>query len=254
MGYVVNKRRFMQSGSSGYTVTIIIDSHIKHTGGDLVQSNLTGAMTPVTLSPKDTYRIDQLSGSSGITVTASGNNYVISGTPTANVNLNFTTTQNADVLTSTQKNFANWTHSVPATNIDGFIISRGSTESIIWELQPRQSNVKNQGYYYQISSSQVPVNVPFMFSLTYCVDPGVNNDGCKIGISTNNSNVSIGSSMVGSITISETQTEYITKTFKFTRTQNSDLYLVIVNSHYSLNYGSYYSGTIRIQEMTLRRV
>lgn len=257
MGYVVNKRRFKQSGPVEYTVIITINSHINHSGGNLIQT-VSGPITPITLSPEDTYRIDPKSVTyPGITITADGNNYIISGTPTANVGINFTASQNADVLTSTQKNFANWNPSL-LNSSDGFSLKYGvSNTSVPWGISPRQASYKREGYYYLINNTQVPVNVPFQFSLTYKVDPkesSYNNDGCFIGISKSANNGQIRSGMVGSISISGTQTEYITKTFNVTRTSDQYFYLVISNSNYSKSSGNSYKGNIRVSQMTLRQV
>lgn len=258
MGYVVNKRRFKQSGPPKYKVTLTVYNNITHTGGDLVQTDLSGPMVPVTIIPNDTYKLNQGAGTySGITVEVSGRNLIISGTPTANVSINFTASQNADVLTSTQKNFANWNPSL-LNSFDGFSLKYGvSNTSVPWGISPRQASYKREGYYYLINNTQVPVNVPFQFSLTYKVDPkesSYNNDGCFIGISKSANNGQIRSGMVGSISISGTQTEYITKTFNVTRTSDQYFYLVISNSNYSKSSGNSYKGNIRVSQMTLRQV
>lgn len=255
MGYVVNKRRFKQSGPVEYTVIITINSHINHSGGNLIQT-VSGPITPITLSPEDTYRINPKSGTyPGITITADGNNYIISGTPTQNASIPFTTNQNTDILTSTQKNFANWTRSSTYTN--GFQRRNDAGSSLMsWQISPVQG-YKNEGYYYLIDNTQFPVNVPFQFSLTYKVDAkesGYNSDGCFIGISTSATSGQIRSHMLGSISISNTQTEtYLTQTFNVTRTSDY-CYLVVSNSNYTKNSGTPYRGKIRVSQMTLRQV
>lgn len=254
MGYVVNKRRFKPSGPSEYTVTLNVFSHITHTGGNLVQADLSGPMVPVTIIPDDTYKLNQGAGTySGITVTVSGRNLVISGTPTANVTLSFTTSQNADILTSTQKNFANWTKSRSSSY--GFLFNTGVSNSYIpWRVKPVTGVTKNQGYYYDLSS--LPFDTPFQFSLTYKVETvgSYSNSGCAIGISSTNLNGNISVSMLGDINIPTTQTNYITQTVNITRSSSvSNCYLVIINSNYNSNYTEY-QGKIYIQEMTLREI
>lgn len=237
------------------TVTIIIPATIEHSGGTLIQ-RVTGSITSITLSPQDTYRIDQSSGTyNGISVTVNGNNRVISGTPTGNVILNFTATQNPDILTSDQKNFANW---VPYTTYyAGFDITNGvSSSAIPWRVLT-SSGTHCEGYCYgtSISTSTLPLNVPYQFSLTYKVDPaesGYNNTGCYIGLSATKNNGYIKSNMLGSISIAGTQTEYITSTVNITRTSGS-VWLAIVNSNWSKTTGLY-AGKIYIQEMTLREI
>lgn len=239
------------------TVTIIIPATIEHLGGTLIQ-RVTGSITSITLSPQDTYRIDQSSGTyNGISVTVNGNNRIISGTPTGNVILNFTTTQNPDILTSDQKNFANW---VPYTTYyAGFSFNNGvSSTSIPWSITT-SSGTKCEGYCYgtSISTSSLPLNTPFQLSITYKVDPAessYNNTGCSIGISYTKDNGYIASSMIGSISISGTQTEYITVTQTITRTGfDTHAYLAIVNSNWSKNSGSY-QGKIYVSAMSLREI
>ena len=251
MGILYN--RYTPEKIVTYTVTITINNNITRTGGALVQTDLSGPMTAVTLSPKDTYRINPPSGSSGITVTASGNNYVISGTPTADVTLSFTTTQNPDILTSTQKNIANWEVSRGGTY--GFIIDRNNPTQ--WHVDAASTlGLNNEGYYCNISS--LSSDATYQFSLTYKVAPrgSYSNEGCVIGVTRSNVNHNIYQHRLGFITISGTQTEYITETVNFTNTSYSGdwaRYLAITNVSYSLTTRDG-AGTIYIQDMTLRQI
>lgn len=249
MGFVVNKRRFKPSGSPEYTVTITIDSYINHTGGALVQTNLSGSMIPVTLSPKDTYRINQPSGSSGITVTASGNNYVISGTPTADVTINCTTTRNPDLLTATQKDLTNWIktgggsygyqHSISSTRINWNIASASSS----W--------AKNEAYYRGLFASTDPLGT-YILEIRYRItDLSQLDDGCRVGICSNNSNGHVNSTFRCYIDILDTQTSYTTVSTTYTRSTSEIVYLAITNRYWDANNTSR-QGRIYLDSISLR--
>lgn len=250
MGFVVNKRRFKPSGPPEYTVTITIDSYINHAGGALVQTNLSGSMIPVTLSPKDTYRINQPSGSSGITVTASGNNYIISGTPTADVTINCTTTRNPDLLTSTQKDVANWTtgdapygyhHSISSTRINWNIPSAAS------------SYRKNEAYCIQLFGTYQPVG-DYVLEIRYRItDLSQLDDGCRVGICSNNSNGHVNSTFRCYIDILDTQTTYTTVSTTYTRSTSEIVYLAITNRYWDSNNTSR-QGRIYLDSISLREV
>jgi hypothetical protein len=236
-----------------YTVTITIDSYINHTGGALVQTNLSGPMTPVTISPQDTYRINQPSGSSGITVAASGNNFIISGTPTADVTINCTTTRNPDLLTATQKNVANWTGSNSSTSF-GYQQDVSSTR-INWEVNPRTGNVSQEGYRYNTSlaMSTVP-NGNYIFEIRYRItDLSRPDDGCKVGICSNRNNGSINNTFKCSIDILDTQTTYTTVSVPYTRSNGQDAYLAITNVNWQSNSTSR-QGRIYLDSISLREV
>jgi len=251
MGFVVNKRRFQQSGPPEYTVTITIDSYINHTGGALVQTNLSGPMTAVTLSPKDTYRINQPSGSSGITVTASGNNFIISGTPTADVTINCTTTQNPDLLTSTQKDVSNWTKTRNASY--GYQHSVSSTR-INWNIPSASADVnKNEGYYIELPISQIPAG-NYIFEIRYRItDLSQLDTGCKIGISTSNYNGRVYFYFNCMIDILDTQTSYTNVSVPYTRSANDSAYLAITNYYYNTTYTAR-QGRIYLDQIYLREV
>ena len=255
MGFVVNKRRFQQSGPPEYTVTITIDNYINHTGGALVQTNLSGSMTAVTLSPKDTYRINQPSGSSGITVTASGNNFIISGTPTADVTINCTTTRNPDLLTATQKNVANWTGSATSTSF-GYQQDVSDTR-INWQIKPTTGNVRQEGYRYDTSLAigTVP-NGNYIFEIRYRItDLGYVDDGCKVGICSNRNNGSINNTFKCSIDILDTQTSYTTVSVPYTRSNSQNAYLAITNTKWTRTTSSEtLRGRIYLNSISLREV
>ena len=252
MHYNTTHQDFLNSGD--YTVTIVIPNSVDYSGGSLIQS-VYGPIAAVTLSPKATYRINQPSGSSGITVTASGNDYIISGTPTANVTITCTTTQNADILTSSEKNFANWNASRPSASY-GFLTTSGVSNSYIpWHVVP-ESYVygKNEGYYYDLSS--LPIGTSYQLSLTYKVaaQGSYSNAGCEVGISKSIVNDSIHLNMLGYITISGTQTEYITQTVNITRPSGANnCYLVLIHQWYD-SQSTKYEGNIYVSEMTLRQI
>ena len=252
MGYVVNKRRFQQSGPPEYTVTITIDSYINHTGGALVQTNLSGPMTAVTLSPKDTYRINQPSGGSGITVTASGNNYVISGTPTADVTITCTTTRNPDLLTSTQKDVSNWTKTASSASY-GYQHSVSSTR-INWNIPSALSSYsKNEAYYTTLFSSDAPLG-NYMLEIRYRItDLSQLDDGCRIGICFSNLKGSINNTFKCYIDILDTQTTYTTVSTKYTRSTYERVYLAITNQYWNANNASR-QGRIYLDSISLREV
>lgn len=233
-----------------YTVTITIDSYINHTGGALVQANLSGPMTAVTLSPKDTYRINQPSGSSGITVTASGNNFIISGTPTADVTINCTTTRNPDLLTSTQKDVSNWTKTAPSASY-GYQQSVSSTR-INWEVKYNYESMLNKGYYIELPISQVPAG-NYIFEIRYRItDLSQLDDGCRVGISSSKSNAGQSMGFQCWIDILDTQTSYTNVSVSYTRSADQNAYLAITNINW--NQSSSRQGRIYLDQIYLREV
>lgn len=237
----------------GYTVTITIDSYINHTGGALVQTNLFGPMTAVTLSPQDTYRINQPSGSSGITVTASGNNFIISGTPTSDVTINCTTTRNPDLLTATQKNVANWTGTNSYTSF-GYQQDVSDTR-INWRINPATGS-RQEGYRYDTSLAigTVP-NGNYIFEIRYRItDLGYVDDGCRIGICSSSNQGSINSTFKCFIDILDTQTSYTTVSVPYTRS-NDLAYLAITNTKWNITSTSEtLRGRIYLDSISLREV
>lgn len=237
----------------GYTVTITIDSYINHTGGALVQTNLSGSMTPVTISPQDTYRIDQPSGSSGITITASGTSYIISGTPTADVTISCTTTRNSDLLTATQKSVANWTGSATGTSF-GYQQNVSDTR-INWRIYPSTSSSRQEGYSYDTSLAMGTVpNGNYIFEIRYRItDLGYVDDGCKVGICSNNRNGSINNTFKCYIDILDTQTEYATISVPYTRSNGEYAYLAITNTKWTRTSTSEtLQGRIYLDSISLR--
>lgn len=252
MGILYN--RFIRVlNTTSYTVIISVDGNINHTGGDLVQSHLSGPMTPITLSPKDTYRINQLSGESGITVTASGNNYIISGTPTADVTISCTTTRNPDLLTDAQKNLSNWTGTAPTASY-GYKQDVSDTR-INWSVGYSTSTSKQEGYRYNSSLdiNTVP-NGDYIFEIRYKItDLGYIDDGCRIGICYSNSNGYINNTFNCYIDILDTQTEYITASVPYTRSDTYAAYLAITNTHWRYTSSSgRIQGRIYITSISLR--
>lgn len=233
-----------------YTVTITIDSYINHTGGALVQTNLSGAMTPVTISPQDTYRINQPSGGSGITVTASGNNYVISGTPTADVTITCTTTQNPDLLTSTQKDVSNWIKTAPTSSY-GYQQTVSDTR-INWEVKYNSETQMNEAYYIELPISQVPAG-NYIFEIRYrIVDLSQLDDYCRVGISSNSRNGYVNLNLTCKIDVLDTQTTYTNVSVSYTRSANKNAYLAITNSYW--NKSSSRKGRIYLDQIYLREV
>lgn len=251
MGILYN-RYDTHPAPQGYTVTITIDSYINHTGGALVQTNLSGSMTTVTLSPQDTYRINQPSGSSGITVTASGNNYVISGTPTADVTINCTTTRNPDLLTATQKDLTNWTKTATSASY-GYQHSISSTR-IDWNIPSAvASYAKNEAYYYDLFATSVPLGT-YILEIRYRItDLGYVDDGCKVGICSNRNNGSINNTFKCSIDILDTQTTYTTVSTTYTRSTSEIVYLAITNQYWQLN-NTKRQGRIYLDSISLREI
>ena len=251
MGILYNRFTRDQSISS-YTVIISVDGNINHTGGALVQSNLSGPMTPITLSPKDTYRIDQPSGGSGITVTASGNNYIISGTPTADVTISCTTTRNPDLLTDAQKNLSNWTGTASTASY-GYKQSVSDTR-INWSVSPSASG-KQEGYRYNTSldTNTVPAG-DYIFEIRYRItDLGYKDDGCRIGICYQNSNAHINSTFNCYIDILDTQTTYTTVSVPYTRSSGYSAYLAITNTYWNNTTSSgNIQGRIYLASISLR--
>lgn len=235
-----------------YTVTITIDSYINHTGGALVQTNLSGPMTAVTLSPQDTYRINQPSGSSGIVVTASGNNYVISGTPTADVTINCTTTRNPDLLTSTQKDLTNWTKTINSAS-NGYQHTISGTR-INWNIpSATSSNVKNEAYYIDLFNSSVPVG-DYILEIRYRItDLSQLDDGCRVGICSSYLNNYINSSFICYIDILDTQTAYTTVSTTYTRSTKELVHLAITNQYWNL-INTKRQGRIYLDSISLREV
>lgn len=252
MGYVVNKRRFKKSGSLGYTVTIIINNYITHTGGSLVQPSLSGPMIPVTLSPEATYRINQPTGGSGITVTASGTSYIISGTPTADVTINCTTTRNADLLTAEQKDLSTWSKTFDSANY-GYRHTISSTR-INWEIPYALSTYnKNAAYYKSLGFSQVPAG-NYIFEIRYRItDLSQLDDGCRVGITRSNLNNSVNYNFKCFIDILDTQTTYTYVSTPYTRDANEQAYLVITNQYWNENQQSR-QGRIYLDQIYLREV
>lgn len=252
MGILYNRFTRDQSISS-YTVIISVDGNINHTGGALVQSNLSGSMTPITLSPKDTYRINQLSGESGITVTASGNNYIISGTPTADVTISCTTTRNPDLLTDAQKNLSNWTGTAPTASY-GYKQDVSDTR-INWSVGYSTSSSKQEGYLYNSSlDKNIVSNGDYIFEISYRItDLGYIDDGCRIGICYSKNNAYINSSFQCYIPIQDTQTEYNTVSVPYTRSGTYAAYLAITNTHWRDSTSSgRIQGRIYITSISLR--
>ena len=256
MGILYN-RYYTNPAPQEYTVTITIDSYINHTGGALIQTDLSGPMTAVTLSPQDTYRINQPSGSSGITVTASGNNYVISGTPTADVTIDCTTTRNPDLLTATQKAVANWKTTASASEIYRYCHTGMSSSStrINWIVDPVQltSAFKpNEAYYIELPASQVPVG-SYIFEIRYrIVDLGELDDGCRVGISSSRYNEGVNNNFICKIDILDTQTTYTTVSVSYTRSANENAYLAITNQYWKSNTSR--QGRIYLDQIYLREV
>lgn len=252
MGILYN--RFTPNLSiSSYTVIISVDGNINHTGGDLVQSNLSGPMTPVTISPKVTYRINQLSGGSGITVTASGNNYIISGTPTADVTISCTTTRNPDLLTDAQKNLSNWTGSAPTASF-GYKQDVSDTR-INWSVGYSTSSSKQEGFCYNSSLDKNTVpDGDYIFEIRYRItDLGYIDDGCRIGICYQKNNGSINATFNCYIDILDTQTSYTTVSVPYTRSGNYSAYLAITNTHWKdSTSSSRIQGRIYITSISLR--
>lgn len=239
---------------TSYTVIISVDGNINHTGGDLVQSNLSGPMTPVTLSPKDTYRINQLSGGSGITVTTSGNNYIISGTPTADVTISCTTTRNPDLLTDAQKNLSNWTPTLSTGYTSYGYTQEVSDTRINWRVSPANT-ARREGYIYNtnLDINTVP-DGDYIFEIRYRItDLGYKDDGCKIGICTSNRNEYINSTLKCYIDILDTQTSYINVSVPYTRSNNENAYLVITNTYWSqISSSESRQGRIYLTSISLR--
>lgn len=234
----------------GYTVTITIDSYINHTGGALVQTNLSGSMTPVTISPQDTYRIDQPSGSSGITITASGTGYIISGTPTADVTISCTTTRNPDLLTATQKDLTNWAKTASSA-YDGYQQSVSSTR-INWNIPSATSyDIKNAAYYIMLFGDYRPVG-DYILEIRYRItDLSQLDDGCRVGICSNISNGYVNDTFKCYIDILDTQTTYTTVSTKYTRSTRQIVYLAITNQYWYLaNTGR--RGRIYLDSISLR--
>ena len=234
----------------GYTVTITIDSYINHTGGALVQTNLSGSMTPVTISPQDTYRIDQPSGSSGITITASGTSYIISGTPTADVTISCTTTRNPDLLTATQKDLTNWAKTASSASY-GYQQSVSSTR-INWNIPSAPSSYsKNEAYYYGLFASGDPLGT-YILEIRYRItDLSQLDDGCRIGICSSYLNDNINDTFKCYIDILDTQTTYTTVSTTYTRSTRETVYLAITNQYWYLaNTGR--QGRIYLDSISLR--
>lgn len=252
MGFVVNKRRFKQSAPSQYSVTITINSNINHTGGALIQTNLSGPMTPVTLSPKDTYRINQPSGGSGITVTASGNNFVISGTPIADVTINCTTTQNPDLLTATQKDISTWTKTWSSAT-HGYQQEVSDTR-INWNIPSTTLDDMNEAYYTTLYRSTVPTG-NYILEIRYRItDLSQLDTGCKIGISGSNYHGTVNRNFISSIDILDTQTTYTNVSVPFTRGADGvAVYLAITNQYWNLN-NTLRQGRIYLASISLRAV
>lgn len=238
------------SGGSGYTVAIITDNYITHTGGALTQINLSGPMTSVTLSPRETYRINQPSGGSGITVTASGNNFVISGTPTADVTITCTTTRNADLLTSTQKDVSTWVADHPSATY-GYLQTVSGTR-IDWKVRAGSGVVKNTAYTAELPLTQIPAG-NYMFEFRYRItDLSQLDNYCRVGITSSNS-YSANESFTCFVPILETQTSYTTVSVPYTREANYDAYLAISNSYWSSS-SVYRQGRIYLDSISLREV
>ena len=253
MGYVTNKRRFKGSAPTEFTVTITVTTYINHSGGSLVQTNLSGPMTPVTLSPADTYRIDQPTGGSGITVTADGNNFVISGTPTADVTIACTTTRNPDLFTSTQKDVSNWVKTRPSANY-GYLHSVSSTR-INWQVNISSGSSLNEAYYIELPISQGPAG-NYIFEIRYRItDLSQLDDGCRIGISSSNSPGFVNNRFISYISILDTQTTYTNISVPYTRSANQTAYLAITNQKWSSTLSSdQRKGRIYLDSISLREV
>lgn len=250
MGILYN-RYDTNPAPQGYTVTITIDGNIDYSGGSLVQTNLFGPMATVTLSPKDTYRINQPSGSSGITVTASGNNYVISGTPTADVTIACTTTRNPDLLTSTQKDLTNWIKT--GASVYGYQHSISSTR-INWDIPSASSSYgKNEAYYINLLNSAYSIG-NYILEIRYRItDLSQLDDGCRIGICSANSNGSVNNSFKCYIDILDTQTTYTTVSTTYTRSTSEIVYLAITNQYWNaVSTGR--QGRIYLDSISLREV
>lgn len=247
MGILYN--RYAPEKITTYSVTITVNNHISHTGGSLVQSGLSGPMTPVTLSPEDTYRIDQPSGSSGITVTASGNDFVISGTPTADVTINCTTTRNPDLLTATQKDLTNWIKT--STSSYGYQHTISGTR-INWQVIAA-NQLMNEAYYIELPVSQVPEG-NYIFEIRYRItDLSQLDDYCRVGISSSNTNIWVNTHFVCKIDILDTQTSYTYVSVPYTRSTNTNAYLAITNYYWNSQSTSR-QGRIYLDQIYLREV
>lgn len=248
MGILYN-RYASNSVNQGYTVAIITNNAITFSGGALIQQNLSGPMTSVTLSPRETYRINQPSGGSGITVTASGNDYVISGTPTADVTITCTTTRNSDLLTATQKDVSNWVADHSAANF-GYIQSVSDTR-INWHIPSGSSQViKNAAYTIELPITQVPAG-DYIFEIRYRIaDLEQNDHGCRVGITTNNGYTYVNNNFVCVVPILDTQTTYTNVSVPYTRKSGEYAYLAITNANWNSSYS--FQGRIYLTSITLR--
>lgn len=238
------------SGGSGYTVAILTDNYITHTGGALTQTNLSGPMTSVTLSPTETYRINQPSGGSGITVTANGNNYVISGTPTADVTITCTTTRNADLLTSTQKDVSTWVADHPSATY-GYI-QTVSGKRIDWKVTAGSGSgiVRNTAYTTELPLTQIPAG-NYMFEIRYRItDLSQLDDDCRVGITTTYG-YSANNDFLCLVPILGTQTSYTTVSVPYTRDATHNAYLAISNTYWNSSSTSR-QGRIYLDSISLR--
>lgn len=250
MGILYN--RYTPEKIFTYSVTINIADSIDHTGGALIQTGLSGPMTPVTLSPQATYRINQPTGGSGITVTASGNDYVISGTPTADVTINCTTTRNPDLLTAEQKDLSTWSKTGGSTTY-GYQHTISSTR-INWNIpSATASQTKNEAYYKGLGFSQVPAG-NYIFEIRYRItDLSQLDTGCRVGICRNYLNSHVNSSLNCRIDILDTQTTYTYVSTPYTRAANEEAYLVITNQYWQEVQQSR-QGRIYLDQIYLREV
>lgn len=251
MGYVTNKSRLGSvQPAQGYTVAILTDDYITHTGGALIQTNLSGPMTSVTLSPRDSYRIAQPSGGSGITVTASGNDFVISGTPTADVTINCTTTRTPDLLTATQKDVSNWIK----TNLsaDYGYQHTVSDDRIDWTVSYVSGQYYNAAYYIELPISQVPAG-NYILQLRYRItDLSQIDDYCRIGITSSIANTYVNPDFTCVVPILDTQTTYTTVSVPYSRVGTEQAYLAITNSQW--NMSTFRKGRIYLAYISLRAV
>lgn len=157
MGILYN--RYTPEKIGVFNVTITVNSNITHTGGALVQT-VSGPMTAVTLSPAQGFTIatPTITGN-GVTATASGNNYIISGTPTSNVTVSATyetlipySDQSKIITYLVPGNFAGsssttWgsDYSVPMTRIGGAWTLTNGGKSIRIDSQPTRVSIVPTG-------------------------------------------------------------------------------------------------------------
>lgn len=253
MGILYN--RFDPNRPLGYTVNITINEHITHTGGSLVQTGLSGPMTPVTISPEETYRIIQPSGSSGITVTADGNSYVISGTPTANVIINCDTTQNPDILSDSQKDIATWQRVTPTSINKGYLHTVSSNNSISWNIPwAMATDQKNEGYYTSITYNGIKPNKTYRLNVRYYSVVPDTTARVRIVICLNSTVGYINYTSQCWITAEGTGGAIVDYGVNFTgKSGGYSYYLAITNSDWNV-YQLAQSGYIRVYDISLREV